>query len=69
MAVHRTTIWRDLDGRTLQVSVACLDDAWEPHAVVTEHVGPFDDLEEVLEAAWGAAHHLSRLRAHQGSLL
>lgn len=56
----RTTLWESAQGELLQVSVAVLDDLWEPQAEVTTPVGPFDDksealaetLRQVLVAAW-----------------
>jgi len=66
--MHRITWWQHDSGDTVQVSVACLDDDWDVKVVVTEHIGPFDDPDEVLSNAVREAHRLGGWRAHQGRL-
>lgn len=57
----RITTWCTSRGEVVQVSVAVLDeDSWEPLAIATEHVGPFDDVDAVLAYATEAAVNLSR---------
>jgi hypothetical protein len=58
--VRRTTLWETSRGELLQVSVAVLDDAWDPQSEITTAVGPFDDpgqavattTEAAEQAAW-----------------
>ena len=63
--VHRETLWRDLQGRVVQVEVACLDQFWEPLVSVTEDTGPFYDHEHALGLAVARCHQLGGWRAHQ----
>jgi len=51
MAVKRSTIWYDDALGVLQVSVALLNDDWEPQAEATRQVGPFDHVDEELNIA------------------
>lgn len=68
MAMHRCTIWYDASGSTVQVSVACLSDDWEPAGEVTLNLGPFDDRDEALASAMTEVHRLVGYRAHQTTL-
>lgn len=59
--VTRWTYWRDERGEVTQVSVAVLEvETWEPQAVVTESVGPFDDVERIAGQALLDAKNLAR---------
>lgn len=66
--MHRVTVWYDDDNNPVQCAVACLDSWLDPHAEVTEPVGPFHELEEQLALAKDTAHTLGGWRAHQGTL-
>lgn len=66
---HRITVWH-VDGLgPTQVAVACLDSACEAVVEVVEHLGPFDDLQEVTAAAEARCHALGGWRAHQLELV
>lgn len=67
-AGHRITTWLDERQQVWQVSVACLDETCEAVVEVTEAVGPFDDVAEVLSRAEAVAHSLGGWRAHQQTL-
>lgn len=57
----RTTFWADERGQVTQISVGLLDtETWEPQAVVTEAVGPFDRVEVVVQGATLDAKNLAR---------
>lgn len=66
---HRITTWHADGAGVVQVSVCCLDSIWEPVCEVTEAVGPFDDVEQVIAIATDRAHRLGGWRAHQLELL
>jgi len=57
--VERVTMWI-ADRNTVQVSFALLASDWEPIAIVTEHVGPFDEVEEIIAEARSEALRLAR---------
>lgn len=65
---HRVTLWHNDRRQVVQCSVACLDEYQEAVCEVTEQVGPFDTLDEVLARAEAIAHSLGGWRAHQTSL-
>lgn len=46
--IQRWTAWRDERFGVVQVSLAILDDHWEPLAEWTEELGPFDDAADVV---------------------
>ena len=63
--MHRVTLWQDDAGNTFQVAVACLDKDWELHAEVTEQVGPFEELDQVISVARARAEAIGGWHAHQ----
>lgn len=48
--IHRLTTWVTETGEELQVSLALLDDSWEPLCEFTRPCGPFHEMsDQVLE--------------------
>lgn len=45
--IRRWTLWEDEEGNELQMSLALLDDDWEPQMERTLPCGPFNEREEV----------------------
>lgn len=44
--IYRWTVWLDEDQDELQVTLAALDDSWDPLCVFTRQCGPFHPLAE-----------------------
>lgn len=56
--LHRWTLWESEAGEPIQMSLALLDDTWEPLHERTVQLGPFHDAE------WGRHTLLDDLRRY-----